>query len=318
LIRTAMALALAGIFGLLTLPRQPLELRQKIARWAGGWLLTGMILLLPGSWFYYSRFPDFSRQYVAGLLPVTDRAVLLGACCAAFVLVVGLVFAVWKPRLLNRAVVALLLVAALGVMGSGEYLREFVRKPFVINGYIYANDMRVAAVAPLSAAGFTSQWLTAEPGDMHSRGENLFIAQCSSCHSIDGYRALRPRVRGWDAAFAAELVGRLQLTRGTMPPFAGNAADRAALGHFLAGLSIAPLSVSGENDLAGGRRVFEARCGMCHTVRGDLRPLDFTGSDVDSVDSLLTMLDSITPQMPPFIGTEQERRALANYLRSEE
>jgi mono/diheme cytochrome c family protein len=317
LIRTAIAIALAGIFGLLTVPSEPLPVRKTLARWAGAWLVIGMLLLPAASWFYYSHFPAFARQYVAGLVPAVNHTVRLGVFCAAFAVITTAVFAFWKPQLLNRAVVALLLIAGLGVMGAGEYLREFVRKPYVINGYLYANDLRVANAASVTATGLKSNWLNADPGDLLAHGKNVFVMQCGSCHSLDGYRALRPRVRAWDAAFAKEITAHIELTRGAMPPFAGNEHDRAALGEFLGSLNPATVPVKDEHDLDGGRQVFETRCAMCHTLRGKRRPLDFAGMDIDTVDGMIVALDSMSPNMPPFIGSDQQRRALANYLVSQ-
>ena len=40
------------------------------------------------------------------------------------------------------------------------------------------------------------------------------------------------------------------------------------------------------------------------------------GMDTDSIDGLLTQLDSLNPEMPHFYGTEQERKALAVFLQS--
>ena len=57
-----------------------------------------------------------------------------------------------RPRLLPRAVAVLPIVALCLFLGTFERVREFVRKPFVIGGYMYANGLRVEDY-PLSAAG---------------------------------------------------------------------------------------------------------------------------------------------------------------------
>jgi len=55
---------------------------------------------------------------------------------------------------------------------------------------------------------------------------------------------------------------------------------------------------------------------MCHTVGGSFRPLSLAGMDTDSIDGLLTQLDSLNPEMPTFHGTEGQRKALALFLQS--
>jgi len=311
LTRMAMATALAGMFGLVTGLRQATPVRERIVRWAGAWLFIGISLLpLLGRW-YYGKFPAFAHAYVAGLIPVARRAVLAGAVCAALILLLTLVFALLKPRLANAAVVAVLLVCGLVVMGSGEYLREFSRKPYVINGYIYANDMRVADVTRISTQGVkqVSPWvMAAEPLQY---GRELFALQCAACHSLNGYRSIRSRVRGWDGTFAREMLLHLALTRGTMPPFAGNEQDRAALGSYLA--SLAPATIAG-GEMDVGRQVYQMRCGLCHTIHGSRRPLDFGGMDTDAIADFTRTLPDLSADMPPFTGTESERHALAVYL----
>ena len=62
------------------------------------------------------------------------------------------------------------LLAGIGVMGSGEYLREFARYPHAINGYIYANDIRSGQVAVIAANGVvkTSPWVEARVNDQNA------------------------------------------------------------------------------------------------------------------------------------------------------
>ncbi len=312
LIRTAMATALAGMFGLVTGLRQASPVRERIVRWAGAWLVIGIALLPPLGRWYYGKFPAFAHDYVAGLIPAARHAVYSGAIGAALILLLTLVFALLQPRLMNVAVVAVLLMAGLVVMGSGEYLREFSRKPYVINGYIYANDMRVADVERIRTQGVKqmSPWVTA--AEPMPYGRELFAMQCAACHSLDGYRSIRPRVRGWDETFAREMLRHLPLTRGTMPPFAGNEQDRATLGRYLA--SLAPATISGANEMDVGRQVFERRCALCHTIRGLRRPLDLSSMETDAIADFTRNLTDFSADMPPFTGTETERHALAVYL----
>ncbi len=104
----------------------------------------GIAALLPLSRWYFHDFPAYSRAYFNGTYTAVHHALRGGVACAGVALLLALVFAILRPRMMNPVVVALLLVAGIGVMGSGEYLREFSRYPYVINSYIYANDIRMA------------------------------------------------------------------------------------------------------------------------------------------------------------------------------
>ena len=320
IMRTAFCAALAGLWGLVTASKLESPSREKVSRWAGSWLVIGLGCLPPTAWWYFGKFPTFARDYFAGLIPTAEHTIRLGLVSVAVAMVLALVFAIAKPRWMNRGVLAVLVLACFAALASGEYLREFSRKPYAISGYIYANGIRVEQVQAIAAnggMGAHSKWLTVTPAPTAEYGHEVFVVQCASCHSVDGYRSIRSRVRGWDEKFAAAIVPHLSLTRGTMPEFAGNATDAEALAKYLATLAPA-LPVNNPNDEMGtGRAVFNARCALCHTVRGQRRPLDFGGADFETVDTLVQSLDNLNPDMPPFTGTEAERHALVNWLRAQ-
>ena len=211
---------------------------------------------------------------------------------------------------------ALLLVFSFATLGSGEYLREFARKPYAINGYIYANDIRVAEATRIANSGgmlANAKWLKPNLSPVEY-GHQVFAMQCGNCHSVAGYRSMTKRVRGWDATFATAAVPSLTLMRGTMPAFAGDARDAAALGGFLATLAPATVQVHAGQETAAGREVFAMHCAMCHSVGGKFRPLGIAGGDADSIVTMVKMLPDIEPRMPPFTGTEAEGHALALWL----
>jgi mono/diheme cytochrome c family protein len=218
--------------------------------------------------------------------------------------------------MMNRVVVAVLLVAGFGVMGSGEYLREFSRYPYVINSYIYANDVRVGQMAGIAATGVAkiSPWVEGSADNPQEYGRQLFVIECASCHSVSGYRAMRRFSRGWDAKFGSEILLHLPVVRETMPPFAGDEHDRAALGSYLA--SLAPATPSGANEKELGQQVFAIHCALCHSIGGQRRPLDLKGTDPEAIVGIIGTLGDINPDMPPFTGTDAEGRALAVYLSS--
>ena len=78
-----------------------------------------------------------------------------------------------------------------------------------------------------------------------------------------------------------------------------------------------PLTANASDELGTGKRVFEMRCAYCHTLRGNRRPLDFSGADFDTVNTMLQCLDNLNPNMPPFTGTPAERHALVDWLRAQ-
>ncbi len=314
-LRSGMAIVLAGMFGLVTGLRVVSPVRERVLRYAGSWILVGTLcLILPARW-YFAEFPPEAKAYFDVILPAMRHMAELGMIAAAVSFVLALLFAVAKPAWMRAPVVALILLGGFMVMGAGEYTREVARKPFAIGSYIYSNDLRVSEMASLGTAGFaaSAKWIAPNPPDNVAQGRQIFAMQCGVCHSVEGYRAMAPRVHGWSSEFATDVLQHLPLMRGTMAPFAGNEQDRVAVGAYLATLSPALEEQVGPA-AALGRKVFGRRCSMCHTVGGKFRPLSMAGMDTDSIDGMLTQLDSLNPEMPPFHGTEQERKALAAFL----
>jgi mono/diheme cytochrome c family protein len=317
LLRTAICILLAGAFGLVTVGRTKSAERDKIVRWAAQWMVVGSVLLPPFAAWYYHSIPGFYKAYLSGRLLAAQHIARGGVAFAALAMLGALVFGVWKPRWMRMPQIVILLVLGFGVIASFEYLRELVRKPWAITDYIYANDVRADAIEPYREAGIlkTAKFLTSADPNSTAYAQNIFAAQCARCHSIDGERAMRPRVLGWDAGFAADMLAHLEVTRGTMPRFAGNEQDRAALGRYLASLNpaLAP-TVSAPQKY--GQQVFQTRCGSCHTIDGPFRPLQnaLRGAGAEQIEALLPVLDSMSPNMPHFSASEADAHALAAYM----
>ena len=223
---------------------------------------------------------------------------------------------------MRAPVVALLVVCGLGMIGAGEYLREFVRKPWVINQVVYANDLRASQIEALQSKGVshTANFLLTDDPASAAYGENLFHLQCGSCHAAGGYRGMKRRVDGWDAEFAADILQHIQMLRGTMPPYAGNEEDRKALGSYLAGLNPAwQFNITDGNRLEIGEKVFASRCGHCHTVNGKFRPLRgvFENQTPSQVQEMFPALGAMSSNMPNFNAPDDQAQALAFYIRTE-
>jgi mono/diheme cytochrome c family protein len=314
--RSGIAIVLADMFGLVTGLGVAGPVRERVLRYAGLWIVVGtLFLVLPVRW-YFADFPADSKAYFEMVLPSLRHTVYLGGLAAGLAFLLSLLFAVGKPAWMRGPIVAILLLCGFILIGTGEYTREVARKPYAIGNYIYSNDLRVADMAGLASGGFAAiaKWVNQQQPDL-IRGRQMFAMQCGVCHSVDGYRAIKPRVSGWGAEFATGILQHLPSVRGTMPPFAGNEQDRVAVGTYLASLT----PPGNDQDLPPaelGRQVFGRRCSMCHTVGGQFRPLSLAGMDSDSIDGLLTQLGSLNPEMPGFHGTERERKALALFLQS--
>jgi mono/diheme cytochrome c family protein len=73
--------------------------------------------------------------------------------------------------------------------------------------------------------------------------------------------------------------------------------------------------VTPDNWRDAGRELFRLQCASCHTLDGynGIKPL-ILGWDERMIDHALQRLHRLRGFMPPFAGTEAERKALAKWL----
>jgi mono/diheme cytochrome c family protein len=254
-------------------------------------------------------------------------------------------------------------------MGGSEWVREDLRKPWVIGQYMFVNALRLPAPAgvptppeefvqrfgadrfsvdAVNASGVlsASAWVRPVPAHLlaphdyaarvEHQGRELFRALCASCHTVDGYLAIRPLVRGkspealngvlarlaspTDAAGNAAAWNALPVHVKTwrsrrMPPFAGTGEERQALAGYLALLGgAAPATLSPPAPSADvGKAYYDTNCAACHGPDG-LAPLDPKGRKPAEFYDMIGRLPAINEMMPAFEGTDEERRALADHL----
>ncbi len=77
--------------------------------------------------------------------------------------------------------------------------------------------------------------------------------------------------------------------------------------------------ITAENMLAAGEELFRIQCLACHSVRGPMNDIVPLTRDLTAfaIESRLTGQGKISKYMPEFLGTANERRALAGYIVAE-
>jgi len=165
-----------------------------------------------------------------------------------------------RPRPFNLVFAVLIAVLALSTTAVTEWVREAVREPYIIYGYMYSNGLRLADVERVRAQGVlgSARWVRhrdLDPQHLQPAGEEIYRVQCASCHTVDGYNSIRLAVRGWSWSMIDYQLDHLSTLKGFMPAFVGTEEERQALGAWLASLNPPPASISIEPEaaLAGGQ-----------------------------------------------------------------
>jgi len=332
-LRFAFSLVLAGVYALLTASRQKdRELRARLVGWSARWIVPAFATLPVFALWYISKLPDTVWSSAQGRTPTPTRYATWIVWFSAVALA-GSLWALLKPRRFPFAASLVIFGAAFLTMWSFEFIRESVRKPYVIYGYMYSNSVlahsnlrdgglsvdRIREKGILSSARW-SRFKTTEAANQVEAGHEIFRLQCQSCHTIDHYRGLRGliRDRNWDEPTIYFRLGSLdKMVNGAMPPFVGTDQEKRALAGFLAGLNpdIRRRTPSLEERQLTGGKVFEEKCSDCHMETPD-DPLfsRLERRNEAEIFDLIGRLNSINPAMPPFDGSDRDRKVLAAWI----
>lgn len=299
--RTFVAVGLAGLYAMLVVSwRDDAALRAKVGRYAGAYWVLPTAIGIPVSLAWYlaaaagagvpvvevfgaTGHDAWSITWAVVTGSPTGQPVAQGAALAVLVsslVVLGLTIVLVTRRRVGAATTAALMIAGLISMGGGEWVREALRKPFIIGQYMFTNGVRLptrpespllpaAAVAVMGTDRFTVEALdrdgvldatvwarrAAEGSDEVERrtleGRELFKLECAVCHTEHGYMGIAPLVAGLSPGAIEQVVARLA------------------------------------------------------------RPVGANGEDTTWADPAMRLATWRGRQMPPFVGTAEERRALA-------
>jgi len=263
LFRTPAAMVMAGLFAMFLTPfllarRDPF--RPRVVRFCGAWTLAWTGPLMAGAWAYWQAVPEA----LLATLPVAlatqaleNRVASVGYALLALAAVLPLV-AAWgtiAPRSLPRPVLVLPFAAVVALVGTFERVREFIRKPDVIAGYMYANGIRRHDYPLLAEQGLLRQATYAaarDPAaDPLAAGREVFVLACTRCHTTSGVNGITAKLAGlygsrpWSPQAVAGFIDGMHHVRPFMPPFPGRPAERDALAAWLVNLQTAPERLPG-------------------------------------------------------------------------
>jgi mono/diheme cytochrome c family protein len=259
-LRTGICILMGTSFLLLAALRSAPEAKPRLMRYLGLWLGGGVLLAYAGYRWWEVALPESIRGLFLGTDPalpalVDTRSFLLWALTATLAL--GVVFLLALPRAARAIPVVLVALTAFAFFGGYERLREGTRKPYLIHDYTFSNGIPVAELPRLREEGLlpTAAWsVVAAEHRQQSQGEAIFRAQCASCHTLDGYQALRPllpddpdmiysivytlydQAEPFLEAEPGTLVDKAQLDYPFMPPLAGTEEEMELLVEYLATL----------------------------------------------------------------------------------
>lgn len=313
-LRTGVCVMLAGLYALLVTSRLPADAtKASLVRTNALWALAGLAIVWPSYGWFFRTLPaevlHAARESMPAVMTWHHLTGTLALVLAAAVAVLGLGLGRRFPF------VAALALMALGFawFGSFEFLRETIRKPWIVTGAMYGNGIALAELPELQRDGILAHAAYRTGDD----GRDLYLRACRSCHTLSGYRSLRHSFDGTDREFVAGSIRGVHRMRGHMPQFAGTPAEVATLASWIdARIDHRPLAeIYGVSGAALGAKVFEVRCGHCHVAGGFQDPTaTLAGLSASDLSDFLDSAGDLSPEMPAYTGTGAEREALVAHL----
>lgn len=311
-LRTGICAIMATAFLVFVARKTGPQARARVVRYLGSWLVAGALVAYAGYRWWEASLPEPVLGLFRGDSPLlaglaSTRSLALWALAVALGLAALLLVAI--PRAGRAAVAVLVAVAAFTFFGGYERLREGVRKPFLIHSHLFSNGLGVDDIERVNEQGMAaySGWAAARAGDDPAvYGREIFKVQCSSCHTLDGYQAIRPRL-----PTTADMIA---LTSGTEQEGERAFQSQCASCHPDYTYQDVRGFVPGAEEIREDPEfVRELNSAMIVATLEKLREMGrlYAGADRSAV---IDTRQTLYPYMAPFVGTDEDLEALAAYL----
>ncbi len=234
------------------------KLRARISRRSLRPAGLGAVLVLVGVFWFLYELP------ASALLAIPSAATLniFVALLAGMTLVILIALYVGpyrNPQWLSPGFAGMLLVVGFATVGISEFVREAIRKPFIIYNVVLGNQILTDEVPAVQAAGYlesgiwTKAWMERKypqvfvedridarrllqltPSSRIEVGQTLFQYHCNDCHAIEvGYSPAGPLLGEGTVEEFRHLVLNLHESRFFMPPFCGTIEEAHVLAEYL-------------------------------------------------------------------------------------
>lgn len=265
LFRTPVAMIMAGTFALFLsyfFLRKDNVIYKKAIRMISFWILFWTPYTMLGAYLYYYEIPNL----MIGNLPVAigtqqfihwysaiSRLIIFSGLVAIVVSLTGLIW----PKRVPRLLIIFPVIFIFFFMGYFERIREFIRKPYVIGNYMYANAILENELelyqkeGILKHATYVSTSEITEENKLEA-GQEVFLLSCTRCHTTQGINSVVKnfeKMYGKGTPFNVEAmkayIAGMHNVKSFMPPFPGNSKELDALAHYIKSLQEYPKRLEG-------------------------------------------------------------------------
>jgi mono/diheme cytochrome c family protein len=282
-----------------------------IAAWMSLFLINGIIgvMLTPGSWAtnmdFWAGF--FNPSFWPSLFFRTFIAVMIAACYGY------LTASFTADRTVRIAMTRFSATWALAAFAlslpAGLWYLSALPEP--AHGLVMGKSPTIAALRPLAAGGAAVFLVIMLGAGVIRPALNLksvaTLAMAAALVIMGGFEWTR------EAARRPYVVNEVMYSNGIMKKDVTEFNDK---GFLRAALWVESKEAGGDRQQEAGRELFIQQCYACHTIGGTNNDIAAATANMSyrALVAYLAKIHEIRYFMPPFAGTEEERRALAAYL----
>jgi len=248
LLRLGAAFALGSLFsiGFLLVTKRVAAFRKEAMSLYGKVFALSVFVVGFCAWWYFATVPSaFKTHALFAVLTshFSQKPEIFWIMNAGgvFLLLLFFISTLSRSTLFSRLLILPALLAGIGFVSEYERMREFIRGPYLIPGYMYANQVLLKESLFLKKNGMLNNayWFDMTLGSPTeaSEGAFLFAQNCSMCHTIGGINDIRDRVRERTEMGIAVIVNHINDMVPFMPPFSGTNQEAQVLASFLHRLS---------------------------------------------------------------------------------
>lgn len=250
--RTPLAMTLGGsiaLFLAMIFVKKDNIIREKAISYISMWILLWTPVTAAGAFAYYIPIPDM----MIGNLPTAVGTMAFSNWYDTLLWYVGIaviisfLFALWGfllPKRMPKLAMIIPVFALLTFLGTFERIREFIRKPYVIGEYMYANALQTESYPLFKEKGILpfatySEVSYVTDDNKVTAGKEVFNISCGRCHTVTGLNSVVTKFNDMTKGkpltndLITGYIPSMHKVWYYMPEFPGNEAELDALAEYI-------------------------------------------------------------------------------------
>ncbi len=260
-LRASLAFALGALFSMafLLITHNVNVFRKEALRLFGKVFIISFTAMTVFTWWYFTVVPTTFKTHaiVSILTPRFSQQPEIFYAINALGIFIMLLIAFSASRgsvSFSKILIIPALLFCMGFVTEFERVREFIRGPYLMPGYMYANQVLLDESLFLERDSMLKNdyWYKAitDKHDNINQGANLFGRNCSACHTIGGINSIQDAVKGRSEDGIIVILGHTHEMVPFMPPFSGTEQERQIMARFLYQLANGDITIKAPSRFA--------------------------------------------------------------------